>query len=119
MYLKQTHVVWGGGGKRGEGGGKRGEGGQDGSRMIVACERHTQVCLLVGSGGMLPQENAEFRSSQIASGTIWDKITIVNFKISGREKFQPPPPHEHLIWYKNLDSGKAKILGYCQCHNMY
>ena len=38
--------------------------------MIVACERHTQVCLLVGSGGMLPQENVEFRASQIASGAI-------------------------------------------------
>ena len=34
------------------------------------------ACLLGGSGGMLPQENFEFRSSQIASDTIWDKIVV-------------------------------------------
>ena len=67
------------------------------------CKR---VCLLGGLGAYLPQENFEFRSSQIASDTIWDKlskqhfddtyiypvrckidgttiITILNFKISG------------------------------------
>ena len=52
---------------------------------------------------MLPQENFEFRSSQIASDTIWDKIvvntcdktliTISNFKVSGGELHAPPPPH--------------------------
>ena len=57
---------------------------------------------------MLPQENFEFRFSQIASDATWDKfntcdktlITILNIKISGREKlwlggggkFQLPPP---------------------------
>ena len=60
--------------------------------MIVACERHTQACVPTsGVWGMFPQENVEFRSSQIASGAIWGKITILNFKkISGRGKFQPP-----------------------------
>ena len=53
------------------------------------------VWLLGGSGGISPppKENFEFRSSQIASDTIWDKlaeqhilatiIIILNFKISG------------------------------------
>ena len=36
--------------------------------MIVVCEM--SVCLLGGSGGMLPQENFEFTSSQIASDAI-------------------------------------------------
>ena len=50
---------------------------QVGSRAIVACESmlmHT--CLLGGSGGMLPRKNFEFRSSQIASDAIWDKIVV-------------------------------------------
>ena len=34
------------------------------------------VCLLGGSGGMLPQENFEFRFSQIASDAIWDTIVV-------------------------------------------
>ena len=76
--------------------------------MIVAC-----VATRGESGGMLPQENFEFRPFQIASDAIWDKpykqhfdgtyvcrvtlianiddttvITILNFKISGGgEKF--------------------------------
>ena len=50
-----------------------GGGKQDGSRMIVACETH--ACLLGESGGMPPQENFEFTSSQIASDAIWDKIS--------------------------------------------
>ena len=58
----------------GGGGGKH-----DGSRVIVACEStltHAKcVCLLGGSGGMPPQENFEFRSSQIASDAIWDKLS--------------------------------------------
>ena len=43
--------------------------------MIVVCEM--RVCLLGGSGGMSPPplENFEFISSQIASHTIWDKIS--------------------------------------------
>ena len=55
---------------------------EDGSRMIVACESiHTRKCvyLLGGSGGMLPQENFEFRSSQIASDAIWDKLSKQHF----------------------------------------
>ena len=39
--------------------------------MIVACES-MRVC---GSGGMPLQENFEFRSSQIASDAIWDKLS--------------------------------------------
>ena len=35
-----------------------GGGKQDGSRMIVVCEKH--AFLLGGSGGMPPQENFEF-----------------------------------------------------------
>ena len=50
---------------------------QDGSRMIVVCKSmhtHAYACMSTrGSGGF------EFRSSD----TIWDKITILNFKISG------------------------------------
>ena len=43
-----------------------------GSRMIVA-----HVPSLLGrSGGMLPQESFEFRSSQIASDAICDKIVV-------------------------------------------
>ena len=53
---------------------------QGGSRMIVACESTlTHVSVYVpttGSGSMLPQEDFEFRSSQIASDTIWDKIVV-------------------------------------------
>ena len=59
-----------------------GGGKQDGSRMIVACESiHTRkrAYLLGGSGGMLPQENFEFRSSQIASDAIWDKLSKQHF----------------------------------------
>ena len=56
---------------------------QDGSRMIVACKSmltHAYAYVSTrGSGGF------EFRSSQIASDTTWDKITILNFKISGGE----------------------------------
>ena len=44
-----------------------------GSRMIVGVKR---ACLLGGCGGMLPQEKFEFRSSQIASDAIWDKIVV-------------------------------------------
>ena len=48
--------------------------------MIVACESTlTHVLVYVpttGSGSMLPQEDFEFRSSQIASDTIWDKIVV-------------------------------------------
>ena len=47
--------------------------------MIVACETH--VYLLGGSGGMPPQENFEFTSSQIASDTIWDKISKQHFDV--------------------------------------
>ena len=72
---------------------------QDGSRMIVACKNtHKHACLLGGSGGII---YLEFRSSQIASDAIQNKlynilmthvadidgttiITILNFKISGR-----------------------------------
>ena len=45
--------------------------------MIVVCEMH--ACLLGGSGGMAPQENFEFTSSQIASDAIWDKISKQHF----------------------------------------
>ena len=55
-----------------------GMGKQDGSRMIVACETH--ACLRGGSGGVShppPKKNLfEFRSSQIASGAIWDEIVV-------------------------------------------
>ena len=51
----------------GGGGGKHG-----GSRMIVACKS----MLTHARPGMLPQENFEFRSSQIASDTVWDKIVV-------------------------------------------
>ena len=52
-----------------------GEGKDDGSRMIVAC-----VSMLGGSGGMPPpQENYEFRSSQIASDAVWDKTFRTTF----------------------------------------
>ena len=91
---------------------------QDGSRMIVACKNtHKHACLLGGSGGII---YLEFRSSQIASDAIQNKlynilmthvadmdgttiITVLNFKISGGEivagggggrwgwKFQPQP----------------------------
>ena len=47
--------------------------------MIAACEStltHKCVCLLGGSRGMPPKENFEFRSSQIASDAIWDKIVV-------------------------------------------
>ena len=57
----------------------RGGGGQDGRRMIVACESMRtckRVCLLMASEGMHPLKNVEFRSSQIASGEIWDKIVV-------------------------------------------
>ena len=57
-----------------------GEGEHGGSRMVVVCERCSRMCkrvyLLGGSGGMLPQENFEFRFSQIASDAIWDKIVV-------------------------------------------
>ena len=58
--------------------------------MIVACVK--RVCLLGGSGGMLPQENLEFRPSQIASDAICDKtlITVLNFMISGVGNSTPP-----------------------------
>ena len=68
---------------------------------IVTYEMHS--CLLGGSGACSPRKIFEFTSSQIASDTIWDKIskhfddtyscsvtTILNFKIAGRGKFQPP-----------------------------
>ena len=55
-----------------------GGGEQNGSRMIVACEStltHAYECVPTrGSGDMPAQENFEFRSSQIASYAIWDKI---------------------------------------------
>ena len=44
---------------------------QDGSRTIVA---RTSMCVEVW--GHAPQENFEFRSSQIASDAIWDKIVV-------------------------------------------
>ena len=44
-----------------------------GGSHSCTCKR---ACLLGGSGGMLPQENFEFRSSQIASDAIWDKIVV-------------------------------------------
>ena len=50
------------------------------------------------AGGMLPQENFEFRSSQVASDAIWDRIvvykTIITTLISGGGggDFQPPGP---------------------------
>ena len=50
-----------------------------GSRMIVCEARSCMLkcaCLLGRSGGMLPQKNFEFRSSQIASDAIWDKIVV-------------------------------------------
>ena len=54
-------------------------GGQDDSRMIVACNARLHlckcVCLLEGVWGHAPQEDFEFRSSQIASDTIWDKLS--------------------------------------------
>ena len=66
LVLQLTVSVWDGGGE------------QDGSRMIVACETH--ACLLRGSGGMpSPQENFEFTSSQIASDTIYDKMSKQHF----------------------------------------
>ena len=63
----------------GEGGGKH-----DGSRMIVACEKahsctHMRACLLGVSGGMPLQEKFEFRSSQIVSDAIWDKLSKESF----------------------------------------
>ena len=70
-------LSWGGGGGGGGGGGE-----QDGSRMIVACSRmHKRACLLGGGGGVWghappPWENFEFRSYQIASDQIWDKIIV-------------------------------------------
>ena len=46
----------------------------DGSMMVVAHKSIlTHACLIGGSGGMLPQENFEFRPPQIA---IWDKIVV-------------------------------------------
>ena len=45
-----------------------GEGKQYGSRVVVVLE--TRVCLL---GGM---KNFEFKSSQIASDAVWDKIVV-------------------------------------------
>ena len=45
--------------------------------MIVACKM--RACLLGGSGGMPPQENFEFTSSQIASDAIWNKIFKQHF----------------------------------------
>ena len=63
---------------------------QDGSRVIVACKSmftHAYACMSArGSGGF------EFRSSQMASDTIWDKITILNFKICSWEGKIPGPP---------------------------
>ena len=50
--------------------------------MIVVCESirtRKRAYLLGGSGGMLPQENFEFRSSQIASDAIWDKLSKQHF----------------------------------------
>ena len=38
--------------------------------MVAACVSTR------GSGGMLPQENFEFRSPQIVSDAIWDKIVV-------------------------------------------
>ena len=71
-------------------------GGHGDSRMIVACVKC--VCLLGGSGGMLPQENLEFRPSQIASDAICDKtlITVLNFMISGVGNSTHSPPHS--VW---------------------
>ena len=54
----------------GEGGGGRK---QDSSMTIVMYEMY--ICLLGGSGGMPPRKIFEFTSSQIASDTIWDKIS--------------------------------------------
>ena len=42
-----------------------------------------------GSGGMLPQDNFEFRSSQIASDEIWDKIIVI--------EIPAPPMYETLM----------------------
>ena len=58
---------------------------QDGSRMIVVCESmltcaYACVCVVTkGVWGHVPQENFEFRSSQIASDTIWDKLSKQHF----------------------------------------
>ena len=51
--------------------------------MILVCESMLTHMPTRGSGGMLPhphppppKENFEFRSSQIASDEIWDKIVV-------------------------------------------
>ena len=39
--------------------------------------KHAHACISMhGSGGMFLQENFEFRSSQITSDAIWDKIVV-------------------------------------------
>ena len=73
---------------------------------------HKCACLLGGSGGIPPPPPPpqEFRSSQIVSNAIWDKIfacdktiiTILNFKISGGGlEFLPPPPCMKP-WQRNM-----------------
>ena len=52
-------------------------GGEQGDSSVRKCASPSlmHVCLLGGSGGMpSPRKKFEFRSSQIVSDTIWDKI---------------------------------------------
>ena len=52
---------------------------QDGSKMVVAHESMLMLYACVptrGVWGHAPQKNFEFRSYQIASDAIWDKIVV-------------------------------------------
>ena len=80
-----------------------------------------------GSGGMPPppQEKLEFKSSQIASDVIWDKLlfntcdkTIITIRISrflGGGEFQlpsPSPPYETLYFLISCRLQIVTILEY-------
>ena len=75
--------------------------------MIVARFARSRISVRAyqASLGAYPPPPQEFRSSQIVSNAIWDKIfacdktiiTILNFKISGGGlEFLPPPLYETL-----------------------
>ena len=74
MYISTVISCQQGGG----GGGKH-----DGSRMIVACEStlmHAYACMPTrGVWVHASPEKFEFRSSQIVSDAIWDKLSKENF----------------------------------------
>ena len=90
-------LSWGGGGGRRK---------QDGSRMIVrSCTRkHAWVC------GHAPKKNLEFRSSQIASDTILDKILkFQDFLGKGGYSSPLPTLYETLVVVKDWEQGNGRL----------